>query len=39
MADALVLTGQRVVPAHAERLGFSFRYRTIDDALAAIFQR
>jgi len=37
MADALVLSGQRAVPAKAERLGFSFRYRTIDDALGAIF--
>jgi uncharacterized protein (TIGR01777 family) len=37
MADALVLSGQRAVPAKAERLGFRFRYRTADDALAAIF--
>lgn len=37
MADALVLSGQRAVPAKAERLGFRFRYPTVDDALAAIF--
>jgi uncharacterized protein len=37
MADALILSGQRAVPAKAERLGFSFRYRNVTDALAAIF--
>jgi uncharacterized protein len=37
MADAMVLAGQRVVPAKAERLGFTFRYRGVDEALAAIF--
>jgi uncharacterized protein len=37
MADALVLSGQRAVPAKAERLGFKFRYATVDDALTAIF--
>ena len=39
MADALVLSGQRAVPAKAERLGFTFRYRTIDEALAALFEK
>jgi uncharacterized protein (TIGR01777 family) len=39
MADALVLSGQRAVPRRAERGGFTFTYRTIDDALHAIFQR
>jgi len=39
MADALLLSGQRAVPAKAERLGFGFRYRTVDDALTAIFLR
>ena len=39
MADALLLSGQRAVPAKAERLGFSFHYTRIDDALAAIFGR
>ena len=36
MADALLLSGQRAVPARAEELGFAFRYRTADDALQAI---
>lgn len=31
----LLLTGQRAVPAKAEALGYQFRYRTIDAALAA----
>ena len=37
MADALLLSGQRVVPARAERLGFTFRYTEPDAALRAIF--
>jgi uncharacterized protein (TIGR01777 family) len=37
MADALLLSGQRAVPAKAEGLGFTFRYKTIDEALRAIF--
>jgi uncharacterized protein (TIGR01777 family) len=37
MADALVLSGQRAVPRRAERGGFTFTYRTLDDALHAIF--
>jgi uncharacterized protein len=37
MADALVLTGQRVVPARAQRLGFAFTFAQLDDALRAIF--
>ena len=39
MAEALLLSGQRAVPAKAERLGFTFRYKTLDDALRAIFSR
>jgi uncharacterized protein (TIGR01777 family) len=39
MADALLLSGQRAVPAKAERLGFAFRYPTVDAALGAIFGR
>ena len=38
MADALVLSGQRAVPAKAERLGFRFRFTQLDDALRAIFE-
>jgi uncharacterized protein (TIGR01777 family) len=37
MADALLLSGQRAVPARAERLGFGFRYPRLDEALGAIF--
>jgi uncharacterized protein (TIGR01777 family) len=37
MADALLLSGQRAVPRHAEQGGFTFRYRQVDEALGAIF--
>jgi uncharacterized protein len=37
MADALLLSGQRAVPAKAERLGFRFRFTQLDEALRAIF--
>ena len=37
MADALLLSGQRAVPAKAERLGFRFRYTHIEEAFGAIF--
>jgi uncharacterized protein (TIGR01777 family) len=37
MADALLLSGQRVVPAKAQLLGFTFKYAHLEDALAAIF--
>ena len=37
MADALLLTGQRAVPAKAERLGFAFKYRDLPAALASLF--
>ena len=37
MADALLLSGQRAVPAKAERLGFSFRHPHVDQALASLF--
>ena len=39
MADALLLSGQRAVPATAETLGFRFKYTRVDDALAAMFGR
>ena len=38
MADAMILNGQRVLPALAQSRGFKFRYETIDDALGAIYQ-
>ena len=37
MADALLLSGQRAVPAKAQSLWFTFRYARVDDALRAIF--
>jgi hypothetical protein len=37
MADALLLSGQRALPAKAERLGFAFRYARLDEALLALF--
>lgn len=37
MADELLLTGQRALPAKAERTGFRFRYRTLDSALQDLF--
>jgi uncharacterized protein len=39
MADALLLSGQRAVPAKAAALGFSFRYPRLDNALEAIFRQ
>ena len=39
MADALLLTGQRAVPAKAQAQGYQFRYERVDDALGAIFSR
>jgi NAD dependent epimerase/dehydratase family enzyme len=38
MAEGLLLSGQRAVPAKATRLGFQFKYPTVDAALEAIFQ-
>jgi uncharacterized protein len=37
MADALVLSGQRALPAKAQRQGYRFRYEQVDDALRAVF--
>src|SRR5262249_50431166 len=37
MADALLLSGQRAIPAKAERFGYKFQYAELDRALAAIF--
>lgn len=38
MADALLIGGQRVVPARALAMGFYFRYPEIDQALRAIYE-
>ena len=37
MAHSLLLSGQRAVPAQAERLGFDFRYTKVEQALGALF--
>jgi hypothetical protein len=37
MADALLLSGQRAVPARAEQLGFTFRQTMLSNALKDIF--
>ncbi len=37
MADALLLNGQRVLPARAQSLGFTFRYPLLEPALRAVF--
>jgi uncharacterized protein len=37
MADGLLLSGQRAIPRLAEQGGYTFRYRQLDEALAAIF--
>jgi uncharacterized protein (TIGR01777 family) len=39
MADAMVLGGQRVLPAKAESLGFRFSYPALEPALASIYGR
>jgi uncharacterized protein (TIGR01777 family) len=38
MADGLLLSGQRAVPAKAERCGFRFEFPRLDAALADLFQ-
>jgi hypothetical protein len=38
MAEALLLSGQRVVPAKAERLGFTFAFRDVEETLRAVLQ-
>jgi uncharacterized protein (TIGR01777 family) len=37
MADALILSGQRVIPARAQAHGYHFRYPEIDIAMRGIF--
>jgi uncharacterized protein (TIGR01777 family) len=39
MADALLLNGQRVVPARALEMGFEFRYRDLEFALRDILRQ
>jgi NAD dependent epimerase/dehydratase family enzyme len=37
MADALLLSGQRALPARAQSLWFTFTYPDLDGALRQIF--
>ena len=39
MADALLLTGQRVLPAAAQRLGYQFKYPDLMSALEAVLKK
>ena len=39
MADALLLTGQRVIPAQAQALGFRFEHPELEAALREIYSR
>ena len=38
MADALILNGQRVLPRVAQERGFTFRYRSVDEAFGEIYR-
>ncbi len=38
MAEVILLNGQHVLPARAEATGYSFRYRALDGALAALLK-
>ena len=37
MADALILGGQRVLPARGQAMGYRFQYMALEDALSAIY--
>jgi uncharacterized protein (TIGR01777 family) len=39
MAEALVLGGQRVLPARAEAMGFAFKHGALESALRAVYLR
>ena len=39
LADALILGGQRVVPARAQALGYEFTHKALEDALRDIYER
>ena len=38
MADALLLTGQRVLPSKAQALGYRFQFTTLEPALRDIYR-
>ena len=37
MAEAAILNGQRVLPAKAQAMGYTFRYAWLDNELAELF--
>lgn len=39
VADAILLTGQKVLPAVAQKTGYKFRYETAEDALRTLLDR
>jgi uncharacterized protein (TIGR01777 family) len=39
VADAILLTGQKVLPAVAQKTGYKVRYETVEDALRALLDR
>jgi hypothetical protein len=39
VADAILLTGQKVLPAVAQKTGYKFRYETAEDALRDLLDR
>jgi len=39
MADALLLSSQRVVPEKLQRLGYPFAYQTLESALQSVLRR
>ena len=39
MADELLLSGQKVVPAKLEKADYDFKYPVLDEALEAVLQR
>ena len=38
MAEALILGGQRVLPARAQAMGYAFKYAALDSALRAVYR-
>jgi hypothetical protein len=39
LAEALLFTGQRVMPTELQKLGFAFQHSTIDVALRALLNK
>jgi NAD dependent epimerase/dehydratase family enzyme len=39
LADALLFTGQRVMPVELQKSGFAFQYSTLDVALRSLLNK